>query len=127
MSVFAFVAGVQYVLAGGNSSATGRVEIHFDGEVGGVCSLHWTYNDSRVLCRSMGFSDGIPIPPSKGGPAPLGEYLLNTAFCKGSKMSILACLNSGFNSINLSNACFAEAYTSCYNHSVCESRDVLLN
>ena len=118
-----FLAGIQYTLGGGNSSSTGRVEIHYDGKVSGVCSLHWAYNDSHVLCRSMGFQDGIPTqpPPVDGGPAPLDNYLLNAVFCKGTEPSIMACLNSGFNSSYLSHSCIGEAHASCYNHNVCVS------
>ncbi|KAL8583915.1 hypothetical protein ACOMHN_009668 [Nucella lapillus] len=108
--------GVSYALGGGNGTA-GRVEIHYDGEVGAVCSHYWAFNDSRVFCRSLGFHDGLPIsrPNSEDTPPRLYNMLINAPFCMGNEPFLLDCLTSGFNTSYMSYVCYGEAFVQCYN------------
>lgn len=51
--------GFDYRLAGGKSKSNGRVEIGYSGRWGMVCAWSWQSADARVLCRSLGYIDGI--------------------------------------------------------------------
>ncbi|KAL4227454.1 scavenger receptor [Mactra antiquata] len=113
--------GFNYRLAGGENSSVGRVEIGYSGQWGMVCAWSWHSADARVLCRSLGYKDGIV------------EYTVNKSlayslpwvtgfFCRGDESTPMTCLNTGFNSTFLTDLCQGGkdpgAYTSCYNDSI---------
>lgn len=43
-------------LSGGVSDYDGRVEIHYNNQWGSICDDHWTMNEAKVICRSLGAS-----------------------------------------------------------------------
>jgi hypothetical protein len=51
--------GFNYRLVGGSSPSTGRVEIGYEGRWGMVCAWSWQSADARVLCKALGYVDGI--------------------------------------------------------------------
>ena len=42
-------------LVNGSNSTRGRVEIYYNNEWGTICDDHWTINEARVICHSLGF------------------------------------------------------------------------
>jgi len=46
-------------LHGGSGPANGRVEIGYAGRWGMVCAWSWQTADAAVLCRALGYKDGI--------------------------------------------------------------------
>ncbi len=53
------LAGATVNITGLDARNYGRVEVTMDGESGAVCNTGWRDPDSRVLCRSLGFTDGV--------------------------------------------------------------------
>ena len=104
--------------------SSGRVEIGFAGVWGAVCAWSWQSADARVLCRSMGYTDGIVNYVTEGPPLPPARPWVTGFFCLGTEPSPLTCLNTGFNSSFLSDLCLGRkelgAYTQCFNTTVCK-------
>lgn len=82
-------AGVQYRLAAGTKSK-GRVEINYGGIWGTVCDSLWGSTDAKVLCRSLGYRDGISSQGSYVGKA-TGRVWMNNVMCRGNEPSLLRC------------------------------------
>ncbi|XP_061172170.1 deleted in malignant brain tumors 1 protein-like [Saccostrea echinata] len=109
--------GIQYNLVGGESNSTGRVELSYDGVVGTVCAWSWKTADAKVLCRQLGYSDGIVSYNHNSRLVPTKRWVTGY-FCQGDEKTLMTCLNTGFNSTFLDDLClFNEpgAYASCYN------------
>lgn len=71
-------------LVNGSSSAEGRVEVSYGGEWGTICDSYWANNDARVVCRQLGYLDGVAQPNSFYGrgtgwffPHPRNTYVPN--------------------------------------------------
>ncbi|XP_060571753.1 deleted in malignant brain tumors 1 protein-like isoform X2 [Ruditapes philippinarum] len=97
--------GFQVRLVGGNSSAEGRVEVSYGGEWGTICDSYWANKDARVVCRQLGYLDGVAQPNSFYGSGS-GPSWLYYVRCEGDEKSIWSCTNSGFN----------VSHTTCRNH-----------
>ncbi|GFR64782.1 deleted in malignant brain tumors 1 protein, partial [Elysia marginata] len=116
--------GVQYRLTGLSTPSKGRVEVGVDGNFGTVCAVNWRADNSRVLCRSLGYRDGIP---SRETSSQLPSLPTQFSFflCDGSESNLLSCLNSGFDGGRLVIFCGGDAYTECYNSEI-EITDIRL-
>lgn len=78
-----------------NNVVNGVVQIKVDGKVGTICGKSWGSLNSRVLCRSIGYIDGIMMPPrSRTGN---GDILLENVACSGTEKDIFKCLHDGWN------------------------------
>jgi deleted-in-malignant-brain-tumors protein 1 len=92
-------------LAGTDNNYSGRVEISYNGVWGTVCDSYWNNNDARVVCRQLGFVDGVAQPRGKYGEGE-GPSWLYYVRCDGNEKSIWECSNSGWN----------VTHTSCRTH-----------
>ncbi|XP_012937884.1 deleted in malignant brain tumors 1 protein [Aplysia californica] len=109
--------GVKYRLTGGKDQNSGRVEIGVDGIYGSICAINWQQGNSKVLCRSMGYTDGIPTydeNPDLDYLAPVMSFFL----CEGTEDSLLSCINSGFDDGAHVFVCGGSAYASCFKEEV---------
>ncbi|RUS70459.1 hypothetical protein EGW08_021778, partial [Elysia chlorotica] len=115
--VVCYSGEVKYRLTGGTSPSKGRVEIGVDGDYGTVCAVNWRSYNSRVLCRSLGFVDGITSHDSNNDldllPSKFSFFL-----CEGDESNLLSCLNSGFDGGSLVYYCGGDAYAECYNEEI---------
>ena len=116
--------GFEYRLVEGAGPSVGRVEIGYAGRWGAVCSWSWQTADAKVLCRSIGYIDGIVKYVNDGPPLPLITPWVSGFFCQGTEPSPLTCLNTGFNSSFLADLCIGRkelgAYSQCFNSSAGE-------
>ena len=84
------VLDVHVMLVGGRGPHEGRVEIIYQGIHGVVCGSKWSYNESKVVCRMLGYRGGVPIYNNQFGSGN-SEILMNHIDCKGKEKSIFAC------------------------------------
>lgn len=99
------ISGFDIRLADGTMPSEGRVEISYNGKWGTICDSFWSDNDARVVCRQLGYLDGVAQANSFYGSG-IGPSWLYYVRCDGDENSIWSCTNSGFNVSN----------TSCRNH-----------
>ncbi|XP_052276945.1 deleted in malignant brain tumors 1 protein-like isoform X3 [Dreissena polymorpha] len=97
--------GFQVRLVNGSAPSNGRVEVSYGGTWGTICDSYWSDSDARVVCRQLGFLDGVAQANSYYG-AGMGPSWLYYVRCDGDEKSIWSCTNSGFN----------VSHTSCRNH-----------
>uniref|UniRef100_A0A8C5RAQ1 SRCR domain-containing protein n=1 Tax=Leptobrachium leishanense TaxID=445787 RepID=A0A8C5RAQ1_9ANUR len=78
-------------LAGGNSTAQGRVEIYHDGEWGTVCDDGWDINEAAVVCNALGFFGAIRATAGGVFPQGSGPIMLDDLVCQGNESSLADC------------------------------------
>lgn len=99
------IIGFKVRLGGSDNPYSGRVEVAFNGVWGTVCDSYWSHNDARVVCRQLGFVDGVPQPRGYYG-AGTGPSWLYYVRCDGTENAVWECSNSGWN----------VTHTSCRSH-----------
>jgi len=72
------------------------VEIFYNGRWGTVCDDGWDMNDTRVVCRQMGFPVAASYLGSAHFGAGSGPIWLDDVFCSGSESSIAHCPHRGW-------------------------------
>ena len=77
-------------LAGGPSPASGRVEVHHDGEWGTVCDEDWGPAEAQVVCRQLGFA-GVHDSAGMGFGAGSGRIWLDRLACEGGERALADC------------------------------------
>ena len=87
-------------LVGGPDSATGRVEIYYNGTWGTICDYNWDIDDAHVVCRQLGYRYALnAYGYARYGQGP-GPISLSGVNCLGSESSLLLCRHSGVGSHN---------------------------
>ena len=99
-------------LQDGTDMSNGRVEICQNGVWGLVCNKMWDDADARVVCRQLGYDEGLPnlfmtenistLTTFSGGraastfkPAVEMPVVLNEVECKGTEENLTSCRTSG--------------------------------
>lgn len=80
-----------------NSRNTGYLEIHHMDQWSRVCSTNWSAENSRVVCRQLGYEDGVLSSPSD-------EHVLTTEVvavmnkvnCTGTEIRLDECTYGGW-------------------------------
>ncbi|XP_073693842.1 scavenger receptor cysteine-rich type 1 protein M130-like [Garra rufa] len=81
-------------LVGGNSSCSGRVEVHHDGQWGTVCYDDWDITDGKVVCRELDCGEPVDTV-SRFGPGP-GPIWMDNVACSGSESTLKNCRSRGW-------------------------------
>ncbi len=63
---------------------------------GSICDAYWDAKDAKVLCRSIGFTDGQNLKAGYFGPGN-GSVWISHIHCDGTETSLLQCPHEGFN------------------------------
>jgi hypothetical protein len=87
-----------------SSNGTGRVLIFYSGQWGTICNDSWDISDAQVVCRQLGYKDGLTT--FGGGNVFRGsrKVWLDDANCTGSEQSLTSCLHSGWGNHNCSSS-----------------------
>uniref|UniRef100_A0A0L8HXJ7 SRCR domain-containing protein n=1 Tax=Octopus bimaculoides TaxID=37653 RepID=A0A0L8HXJ7_OCTBM len=101
-------------LIGGRTPAEGRVEIYFNGSWGTVCDDSWDDSDALVVCRMLGYSDGIAYRKAKFGEGS-GPIWLDEVQCDETEYNIEDCLQNAYGDHNCDHS--SDAGVLC-NHSL---------
>ncbi|XP_061176813.1 deleted in malignant brain tumors 1 protein-like [Saccostrea echinata] len=80
-------------LVNGESWMEGRVEIYEGGHWGTICDQNWNTRDASVVCKTIGFSYGIPVVSGRFGSS-MEPVVMGNVSCDGSEMNIRTCLHS---------------------------------
>ena len=65
----------------------------YNGEWGTVCDVGWDLNDARVVCRQLGYAEGVPAVSNeraffgKGS----GSVLMSNFSCNGTERHLFDC------------------------------------
>ncbi|CAB4016122.1 deleted in malignant brain tumors 1 [Paramuricea clavata] len=86
-------------LVGGSRNA-GRVEVYYNGTWGTVCDDSWDINDARVVCRQLGFQDGLAAYQGRHFPDGTGRIWLDNVQCGGHESALFSCRHSGWGNHN---------------------------
>ena len=97
---FHFAARVR--LINGSSPYIGRVEVYTnstggidDGEWGTICDADWRFQDARVVCNQLGYSDAVFPPTSTHFGEGTGPVWLNNVQCNGTEPDLFTCRHNG--------------------------------
>ena len=82
-------------LVDGPDSATGRVEVYYNGTWGTVCHDLWDINDAHVVCRQLGFLYALNAYYGARYGRGTGPILLDSVKCGGFESSLFSCGHDG--------------------------------
>ncbi|XP_026118459.1 deleted in malignant brain tumors 1 protein-like [Carassius auratus] len=83
-------------LVGGNSSCSGRVEVHHDGQWGTVCNRNWDLTDAEVVCREMSCGEALNAVYGANFGQGSGPIWMNQVACSGSESTLKDCRSRGW-------------------------------
>ncbi|XP_041468115.1 neurotrypsin-like [Lytechinus variegatus] len=86
----AFGAMSEINLLSGSSSFEGVVQYRYDGMTGLICDQDWGDLDAEVVCRQLGYQQGLSLKPVSLGP--ISGYMWNRDFdCDGTEDCLENC------------------------------------
>ena len=98
------MTGFQLRLRGGNSTLTsysGRVEVRVgqSGSWGTVCDDYFDHQDATVICKYLGYKNGIAKPKAHYG-AGTGKIFIDDLKCSGTEKNPFSCTHRGWGKHN---------------------------
>ena len=69
-------------------------------EWGTVCDDNWDIQDTRVVCRQLGYPDAVAAPLFARYSQGSGPIWLNNVQCFGNESDIFACVHDGISNHN---------------------------
>ena len=83
----------------GSLPSEGRLEVYINGHWGTVCGDYWSYNNTRVACRQLGYT-GVKTSFTPGPFSPSGlnsqRIWLNNVRCTGNESQLIYCSHNGY-------------------------------
>ncbi|XP_026564233.1 scavenger receptor cysteine-rich domain-containing group B protein [Pseudonaja textilis] len=83
-------------LVNGRTRCQGRVEIFYNNTWGTVCDDDWDIVDANVVCRQLGCSHAIGMPPALSFGRGQGPIFLDNVDCKGREAALSECSSRGW-------------------------------
>ena len=87
--------GALRLAAGGQSVSNGFLEMYYNSQWGGICSVGWDSVDTRVACSQLGFPDTNSVTfnvSAKNSKAAASQPVHSSNVqCDGTESSILTC------------------------------------
>uniref|UniRef100_A0A8C6XW96 SRCR domain-containing protein n=1 Tax=Naja naja TaxID=35670 RepID=A0A8C6XW96_NAJNA len=83
-------------LVNGRTRCQGRVEIFYNNTWGTVCDDDWDIVDANVVCRQLGCSHAIGMPPTLSFGRGQGPIFLDNVDCKGREAALSECSSHGW-------------------------------
>jgi len=83
------------LVAGGNLSSEGLVEVFYNGIWGSVCS-NWGFKEASVVCRELGFPGAVPATSPRAFWRRQKDIWLKYVSCLGNEDSLTECYHSGW-------------------------------
>jgi hypothetical protein len=77
-----------------NSLYFGILQVFHNGEWGTVCDDGWNRNNTKVVCRQLGYTNGSHMSLGQGS----GQIWLAFVACTGSESSLDNCNHAGWGS-----------------------------
>ncbi|CAL1541079.1 unnamed protein product [Lymnaea stagnalis] len=101
---------------GDGKASEGRVEVFATGlnVWGTVCDDEWDNADARVVCRFLGFQDGLALILPNGYKPGEGQILLDDVTCTGGENSLDECRHKGISTHNCQHS--EDAGVRCINY-----------
>ena len=87
-----------------NANGTGRVEVFHNGQWGTICDDHWDINDTRVVCRQLGYTYGVRALLGGDVPVGTGQIWLDYVNCTGNEQNLTSCPHNAWGNHNCSHA-----------------------
>ncbi|XP_038070242.1 neurotrypsin-like isoform X4 [Patiria miniata] len=89
--------GKVQLVHGGEESA-GHVVIYFEGELGTICDIGWTWVNSDVLCKELGFVGSEEYDGHKDSSflTNIMKVQLENVNCEGDEQRLVQCSHSGW-------------------------------
>jgi len=104
------------------SSTYGRLEVFSPKHRwGGVCDNGWSDNNTRVICRELGFLDGTGTYDSDDAAIPTIPMVLDTVTCDGNENSLFDC---SFHTMSTNDNCSLAVNVMCQ-CSACLERNLI--
>ena len=88
--IYEYADAVDIRLIGNGNEYEGIVEIKYQGVWGTICDDGWDDNDATVVCRELGFLNGVATQPLFPGPV-----WLRQVECLGNESKLSLCPHSG--------------------------------
>ena len=91
-----FSAGLDFDIRLTNGTeSSGRVEVKINNQWGTICGTDFTKNEALVICKQLGYFDGVALAAGNHGGGS-GEVTLTGMTCTGKETTLKDCVWSGY-------------------------------